>query len=266
MTYRDFISKYQKLGYEKEAIIFLICEALNITRSSLLLILNDDIKHSVLDKYIIGLDKYLPVQYIIGYTYFYKYKFYVNKDVLIPRFDTEVLVEEAINQLKNSNYKQIVDIGTGSGAIAISIKKEIPFLDVDAIDISLSALEVAKKNADFNNVEINFINNDLLSNINKAYDMIISNPPYISFDEEVMDLVKDNEPHLALYSSNNGLYHYNEILKQSKKNLKKGGLILFEIPSNKDDDIVSLVKKYYNNYRILKDYNQLSRVIIIKGE
>ena len=158
-----------------------------------------------------------PVQYIVGNVDFYGYKINVNKNVLIPRFETEELVFKTINLIKknlNENIK-VLDIGTGSGCISIALKKEIPGLDITAVDISEDALVVAKNNALENNCEINFIKSDLFNNIDDKYDLIISNPPYISYDEQIMDIVKKNEPHLALYAKNNGLYFYEEIIKNS---------------------------------------------------
>ena len=162
-----------------------------------------------------------PVQYIVGNVDFYGYKINVNKNVLIPRFETEELVFKTINLIKkffNENIK-ILDIGTGSGCISIALKKEIPGLDITAVDISEDALVVAKNNALENNCEINFIKSDLFNNIDDKYDLIISNPPYISYDEQIMDIVKKNEPHLALYAKNNGLYFYEEIIKNSSNYL-----------------------------------------------
>ena len=142
-----------------------------------------------------------PIQYIIGNVEFYGYKINVNKNVLIPRFETELLVEKTINYIKKYYNKKIdiIDLGTGSGCIAITLKKEID-CNMDALDISKKALEVAKNNAKLNDVEINFINKDMLTPLDKKYDVIISNPPYISYDEEIMDIVKNNEPNIALYA------------------------------------------------------------------
>lgn len=266
MTYRSIIEKCVNNNIEKEAIQLLITERLNINKSELLLSLDKEICCNI-EEDIEQLLSGIPVQYILGYTYFYKYKFFVDKNVLIPRFDTEVLIEETIKIINetNKNKLKVLDIGTGSGCIAITLKKELVDIEVSAIDISKEALDIAKKNAILNNVDINFIHNDLLKNINDKFDIIISNPPYIDIEENVMELVKDYEPHLALYSPNKGLYHYEEILKQSNNNLKENGIIIFEIPANRDEEIISLVLKYYNNYKIIKDYNNLSRVIIIRS-
>ena len=266
MNYRQIIEECVNLNIEKEAIDLLIMEKLNIKRYELVLRLNEEINSNILED-INKLKQGIPVQYILGYTYFYKSKFIVNPNVLIPRFDTEVLIDETlkiIDTFNNQNLK-IVDIGTGSGCIAISLKKERPFLDIYAIDISRDALDVAKQNAEKNNTNINFIHNDLLNNINTKFDIIVSNPPYIDINENIDELVRNNEPHLALFSQNFGLYHYEQILIQSKYNLNNKGVIIFEIPSNRDEEILSLVNKYYSNISIIKDYNNLSRVLIIRS-
>lgn len=266
MTYRELINNLEQLNIEKEAIILLITEKLNIKKYDLILSLDKEIDSIILND-IQLLKQGMPVQYILGYTYFYKSKFIVNENVLIPRFDTEILIDETLKIIDkfNSNNIDLVDIGTGSGCIAITLKQEREIINIDAIDISNLALEVAKENAIMNNTNINFINNDLLKNIDKKYDIIVSNPPYIDINENIDNLVKNNEPHLALYSDNKGLYHYEQILIQSKYSLKEKGVIIFEIPSNKDDELSALVKKYYNNFKIVKDYNKLSRVLIIRS-
>lgn len=258
MTYLEFINNNKDI--EREAIIFLVTEKLNIAKWELNL--NDEIDKKLMPDLDL-LKQQIPVQYILGYTYFYKSKFIVNNNVLIPRFDTEVLVEETLKTIENYNNPKILDLCTGSGCIGISIKKEMPQLSVTCIDISSQALDVAKMNAKMNNTEITFVQSDLLRNIEDTFDIIVSNPPYIDINEEVMSLVKDNEPALALYSPNEGLYHYEEIMKQAQNHLNKGGCILFEIPSNKDDKIIKLVLNYFNEYKIIKDNNNLSRVIIL---
>ena len=208
-----------------------------------------------------------PVQYIVGNVDFYGYKINVNKNVLIPRFETEELVFKTINLIKkifNENIK-ILDIGTGSGCISIALKKEIPGLDITAVDISEDALVVAKNNALENNCEINFVKSDLFSNIDDKYDLIISNPPYISYDEQIMDIVKKNEPHLALYAKNNGLYFYEEIIKNSSNYLNDKNIIAFEIGYLQANEIKKMAHKYYPNSNIIieKDMQEKDRFVFI---
>ena len=137
---------------------------------------------------------------------------------------------------------------------------------MDASDISDDALEVAAENIKLNDVKINLINSDILTNINKRYDVIISNPPYISFDEDIEDMVKNNEPSIALYASNNGLYFYDKILNDCKKNLNNRFLIAFEIGYKQGNDIKNMVYKYFGsevNISVEKDYSERDRFIFI---
>ena len=216
------------------------------------------------------LKKGIPVQYIIGNVDFYGNILNVNKNVLIPRRETEELVEKTYNYIKNNFDKNIsiLDIGTGSGAIAITIKKLLDKCRVDAIDISLDALEVAKENALNNNVSINFFQSDIFSNVSKRYDCIISNPPYISYDEEIMDVVKNNEPHIALYAKDNGLYYYKEIIKNAKKYLNDKFLIGFEIGYQQGEYVVSIAKNYFPKAKVIleKDLQHFDRFVFIINE
>ncbi len=214
------------------------------------------------------LKKY-PIQYLIGYVNFYGYKINVNESVLIPRYETEFLVEKTLGYAKklfNSNI-DVLDLCTGSGCIAISIAKNISS-SVSASDISESALELAKNNAKINDVNINFIKSNILDNINDKYDLIISNPPYISHDEEVMDSVKLYEPHLALYADDNGLYFYDKILKNINKNLKSKYIIAFEIGYKQAGDIKKLVNKYLGDVKVIveKDLSLKDRYLFIINE
>jgi len=207
-----------------------------------------------------------PVQYIVGNVDFYGNTINVNENVLIPRFETEELVSKTINYLKSNftNKIDIVDIGTGSGCIAITLKKELD-CNMDAVDISYSAIEVAKSNAKNNNVEINFYMGNMLEPLSKKYDCIISNPPYIRYDEEIMDIVKNNEPSIALYAPNNGLYFYEEILKNAKKYLKERSLIAFEIGYLQAQDIKDIALKHFPSSTIIveKDMSLKDRFIFI---
>lgn len=207
-----------------------------------------------------------PIQYIVGNVDFYHSNFKITKDVLIPKFETEELVDKTINYIKMylKEPLNIVDLGTGSGCIAISIKKEID-CNMDAVDISKQALKIARMNAKENNVDINFYCGSFLEPLNKKYDVIISNPPYISYDEEIMDVVKNNEPALALYADNNGLACYEEILKNISKYLNDKSIIAFEIGYKQSDSIKNIVQNYLPNARISieKDLQGKDRFIFI---
>ena len=213
-----------------------------------------------------GIRKYnlgIPVQYIVGNVDFYGNIIEVNENVLIPRFETEELVDRTIKRLKNKLNLDIVDLGTGSCCIAIALAKNLD-CNVDAVDISVSALQVAQKNAINNHVNIDFYFGDMLQPLSKKYDIIISNPPYIAYDEEIMSIVKDNEPHIALYASNDGLYYYEKILSNCKKYLKKNGLIIFEIGCNQAEKITSLAHQYLNcDVVVEKDLQNKDRFVFI---
>ena len=205
-----------------------------------------------------------PVQYIVGDVDFYGNIIKVDKRALIPRFETEGLVEIALSYLKDGD--SIIDLGTGTGCIAITLKKKLPNSLVDAVDISSDALELAKSNATLNNVDINFYQGDMLCT-NKKYDCIISNPPYIPYDEEVMDIVKNNEPNNALYADNNGLYFYEEILKKAKDYLNNKYYIFFEMGYNQGQSIKEIALKYLNcDVEIKKDLQGFDRYVIIKSK
>ncbi len=275
MKINELLNKYKnidKQDFEFEAILFLICEYYHISKSELILNYQKEINNEELSALEFMISKYInqniPVQYITNSAYFYGNKYYVNPSVLIPRFDTEVVVEEAINEIKARNDKNIniVDIGTGSGCIAITLFKELDNVNVTAIDISVDALEVAKKNAQLLNANITFMKNDMLEGITSKYEVIISNPPYIDENENIMGLVKENEPHLALFSNDNGLYHYKKIIDQSLNCLKNDGIIIFEIPDNKCDKIKEYASRYYDKIKVIKDYNNQRRVMIIEAK
>ena len=193
-----------------------------------------------------------PVQYIVGNVDFYGYILKVNKNVLIPRRETEELVEEVIKRSQAFLNPTIIDIGTGSGAIAISLSKELN-THIYASDISKKALEVAKENAKSNNADITLLEGDMLKPYiqnNIKVDIIVSNPPYIKENEQIENIVKNNEPGIALYAKNNGLEFYESILKDAKKVLKNKFLIAFEIGYTQGEDIKNLAFKYLGNVKV----------------
>ena len=220
-----------------------------------------------LDNAIKRLEQGEPIQYIIGNVNFYGNIIDVNKNVLIPRFETEELVEKTILKIKNKFNKKIhiLDLCTGSGCIAITLKKEL-LCDVTASDISNKALDLAKNNALKNDVNINFIESDIFENIDNKYDVIISNPPYISYDEEIDDLVYNNEPHLALFALNDGLYFYEEIIKNATNYLNDNFIIAFEIGYTQGDKITSLAYQYLKNVNVTveKDLQGRDRFLFIE--
>ena len=227
------------------------------------------LKDKDLDTALKELESGIPVQYIVGNTNFYGYDFKVNRNTLIPRFETELLVEKTYNYIKkyfNRDNIKILDIGTGSGCIAITLNKLLNNGDITGIDISSEALEIAKENNINNNTNVKFIESNIFSNVSDKYDVIISNPPYISYDDtEVMDIVKNNEPHLALYAKDNGLYFYDKIIKDSSKYLNDKFIMAFEIGYKQGEDVVKIVNKYYKdiNISVEKDYSGRDRFVFI---
>ena len=213
------------------------------------------------------LESDIPVQYIVGNVDFYGNTINVNNNVLIPRFETELLVDKLIKRCKDKFSKKIdiLDLCTGSGCIAITLDKEIDS-NVDAIDISCDALDVALENNKKNKTNVNFFESDIFSNVNKKYDVIVSNPPYISYDEDIMDIVRNNEPHIALYAIDDGLYFYKEIIRDMSNYLNDNFIVAFEIGEKQSGLIVDIINLYFNdvNISIEKDYNDRERFIFIE--
>ena len=226
------------------------------------------------------LEQEIPIQYIIGKTEFFGLPFNINKEVLIPRPETEELVEQVLKEVsltkicktttdETTNEKQlkILDIGTGSGCIAISLKKQLPSSKTSAMDVSDEALRIAKKNAVLNKVDINFIHQDILktNNLDKLYDVIVSNPPYVRELEkkEMKNNVLNNEPHLALFVDNkNPLLFYNKIAELAKKFLTKNGQLHFEINQYLGKETIKLLaEKGFKNIQLKKDIFGNDRII-----
>ena len=209
-----------------------------------------------------------PIQYVLGSVNFYGLELVVNENVLIPRFETEELVENTI-KLINSKFKDkklnILDLCTGSGAIGLRLKKEYPNNDITLSDISAKALMVASENSEKLELPVKIINSDLFDKIDDKYDVIISNPPYIRDDEEIEDIVKDNEPHIALYAGKDGLDFYDRILKDIKNYLKEEFIIAFEIGAEQKQQVSSLAYKYLDNIEIYskQDMSGKDRMIFI---
>lgn len=207
-----------------------------------------------------------PLQYILGSKEFYGINFLVNENVLIPRPETELVVDHIIKEYKGKDVK-ILDIGTGSGAIAISLAINLKRSKIEAVDISKKALEVAMENAKLLNVleRISFTQSDIFSTINSNdYDCIVSNPPYIS-EREMRSLPTNvkKEPKLALYGGLDGLEFYKRIVDKSISYLKDGGLLIFEIGCNQGKSVSELMQqKGFGNVKIKKDFNNLDRIVL----
>jgi len=220
-----------------------------------------------LEKATNDLKTHIPIQYIIGETEFYGLPFKVNKNVLIPRPETEELVDWIIEDYKNSAEIKIIDIGTGSGCIPISLAKKLPSATISAIDISLDAIKTAKENAKLNQVTIQLIEADILNTIKLAetYDIIVSNPPYVRELEklEMQQNVLANEPHLALFvKDNDPLVFYDKIADLAKNHLSKNGSLYFEINQYLGKETVELLKsKGFTTIELKKDIFGVDRML-----
>lgn len=216
------------------------------------------------------LTKNKPIQYITKNAYFYGLNFYVNEKVLIPRQETNELVDWVLMSVTHSKPIKILDIGTGSGCIAITLKKNLPLSEVFAIDISNEAIQVAQKNANDNEVEINFLQKNILeiNDLKSNFDIIISNPPYVRELEklEMAPNVLDNEPHLALFvPDNNPLLFYEKITEIALKNLTEDGMLFFEINQYLSEETKKMIEnKGFKNVTLRKDLQENYRMILVK--
>lgn len=219
-----------------------------------------------IDEVISRLKLHEPIQYILGETEFFGLKFIVDKNVLIPRPETEELVELIINDNKSQSNLDVLDIGTGSGCIPISLKKNLPAFNFTGWDVSVEALEIARRNTELNNVSVEFEEVNVLENIpNGKYDIIVSNPPYI-LEKEKADIdnnVLKYEPHLALFVPNNkALLFYERIADIGKSLLRENGKLYFEINSAKGVETVNMLKeKGYINISLIKDISGNDRIV-----
>jgi len=264
---------------EIDTFLFLLLEEyLNFKRTDLVLKSNFKISTEVLSLLTSStelLEKEIPIQYILKKTEFYGLPFILNEHVLIPRPETEELVSFVLDKVLKietlhpvEREIKILDIGTGSGCIPISLKKSLPLAEISAIEISDKALSVAKKNTLLNQVDINLIQQDILktSELNDIYDIIISNPPYVRELEkkEIKNNVLKNEPHRALFvKDNNPLIFYDKIAELAKNHLTKNGLLFFEINQYLGKETVELIRmKGFNTIELKKDIFGHDRIII----
>lgn len=207
-----------------------------------------------------------PLSHLVGFDYFYDRKFKVTKDVLSPRMETEELIYKVLEYIKKSKKDsfRILDLCTGSGIIAITLKKEIveKYTEIVASDISEKALSIAIENANNNNANITFIKSNLFDNISGKFDLIISNPPYISYKDKIIikDSVLNYDPHLALFAEEDGIYFYRKIIENAVHYLSKDGVIFFEIGYDQKEKIFELGK--INNFitTVYKDINDRDRI------
>ena len=258
---------------EIESFFFILTEYLhNLKRVDLALNPNFELSDTEVEKWnsiLADLQQEKPIQYITGEAWFYGLQFEVNENTLIPRPETEELVEWILNS-PITHYPSpitILDIGTGTGCIPISLKANLPQANVSAIDVSEKALEVAKRNAVSNKVEINFIQTNILEveDLNQHFDVIVSNPPYVRNleKEEIKKNVLDYEPHLALFvEDTDALLFYRKIAQLSLKNLAPNGLLFFEINQYLGKETVELLENLgFKNIELKKDMYGNDRMI-----
>lgn len=226
-------------------------------------------KYKNLNKVVKKINKNYPVQYLIGNVNFYGYNINVNKNVLIPRFETETLVEKTIEYIKKLKLENgsLIDLGTGSGCISIILKKELETLNITGLDISNKALKLARKNAKNNKADINFIKENIFKfkPVNK-YDILISNPPYITEDDEISPNIK-YEPKKAIFT-NDGLKYYRHIMSTCSNYLNKKNLIAFEIGDKQGKDLKKLAKDFFPKAKIKleRDLSGRDRYLFIINE
>ena len=264
LVYKDFLQKLKSVMdiYQAEAELNLILESVDFSKIKYLsgFELSKD-KAKKVDFFIKKrIEEKIPIQYLLGFGYFMGEKFFVNEDVLIPRPETELLVQKTIE----FNGKKLLDIGTGTGCIAIMVKK-LSNKDVMACDISQKALEVAQKNAKNLHAEVDFIKSDLFENINEKFDIIVSNPPYIPKNTmpELQKEVAEHEPHLALFTEDEkGVEFYKNIIKNAPEYLNRGGYLCFELGINQSGMVAEMfMEKGFGCIEIIKDLNGIERII-----
>ena len=279
MKYKDYLKYWQDIasekGYEESAILLLLLYEAKLTSSELYMKMDDEIDKKISDNFETDVKKYLddniPVQYIIGEACFYGYDFNVNKDVLIPRPETEELVENILF-LYDDYFKgkdiDVVDIGTGSGCISVTLAAEEPHMHLKATDISGRALNVARSNAKKMNVNIDFKEGNMLEPVmNDKFDILVSNPPYIP-TEDLYSLQKEvlHEPKMALDGGDDGLKFYRAIVKNWVRFLKKTGCICVEIGINQSNEVVDIFKHAnFKNIQTIKDLSGIDRVVAAKN-
>lgn len=278
MNYRERLLSAKKEMVKRDlsenAAMLLMMEITGKENHDLYMEFEDEIPEEILNEFNEKYERLLtgePLQHILGYEYFYGHKFIVNEDVLIPRPETEELVANILayyDEFFEGQKVDVCDIGTGSGAIAITLKKEEDNFTVTASDISELAVKTAKKNAENLEADVNFLIGDMcepLIDNNIKVDILVSNPPYIPQDEEMEHSVKDFEPHVALFGGEDGLKFYRIIFERSKYLLKEKSFMAFEMGYNQKENLTALAKEYFPNSKIevLKDMSGKNRMLFI---
>ena len=268
MTVEELLC-YAKQYIHKTNAEMLLASMLNVNTLELILMIDKKIDDNIVKDYkekVLLIKDNKPIQYVIGNVNFYGNTFIVNKNVLIPRFETEELVENTIYYIKKyfNNNVNIIDLGCGSGCIGLSLKKKLDNVSVTLLDISNEALKVAKINAKNLNCDVNFILSDMWNNVNTKFDVIVSNPPYIKNNEEIEDIVRDNEPHIALYGGVDGLDLYRKIRIDLLKHVNDKCMLALEIGDQEKDDVINIFNDIENVTVIAKkDLSKRDRMIFV---
>ena len=267
--FKDFEEKLIAQGEEAESLSFVYRSQKNLSFTDFVFALQHEASEEeskFLEEVYTKLANHIPAQYIIGHAKFFGMQLKVDERVLIPRPETEELVELILSENLKKNLK-VLDIGTGSGAIALALAKNRPDWSVTATDISHDALDIAEENAKENSADLIFIKSDCFSEISSKYDIIVSNPPYISrSDESEVGLnVLHSEPHLALFADEDGLAIYRKIAEEAKDYLTDGGKIYLEIGYKQGQSVPALFRKYFPDKRVrtLQDQFGQDRMVII---
>ncbi len=278
MTIRELIhqseARLEELEKDVNVPKVLFYHLSNMQPQELYLRLEDEVSKELEQEFLEQLEEYIsgkPIQYIKGYETFFGRDFIVDSNVLIPRYETEELVEQILYRIDDyfENYDSIdlCDVGTGSGAIAISLAMEEPRLKVVATDISKKAVEVARNNATNLGAKVDFKVGDLLEPLlesGQKFDIFVSNPPYIPDKQEIEALVKDNEPNIALFGGDDGLYFYRKIFAEVRPLLKERAILAFEMGFDQREIMEEAVKTYFDDeFEIIKDINGKDRMLFI---
>ena len=276
-TYREVLNINEKYALdnnkEDSAVKLLLLHFSNMDAGEFFLHLEEEMPKELYTEFLYGVDRYItqniPVQHIIGHEYFFGHKFKVNSDVLIPRFETEELVANVLlmyDEVFDGQEVKVVDVGTGSGCLAVTLDVEEANMNVMATDISLGALKVAKENNDSLSGNVTFVQGDMLKPlVGLKFDILVSNPPYIPNDEYVEDLVKVNEPHIALFGGVDGLDFYRQIIEGAEDILNDRFIIAFEHAYDKSKELKKVIKKHFDDVEIIqkKDMQGKDRMTFI---
>lgn len=272
---RRYEKECEKAGVPAETVMAFLVELSQQERYNLYLHYEDEMPEALEKSFDAGMARILkqePMEHVLGYSWFYGYKFIVNEDVLIPRPETEELCVNILQRMdeyfKDNETIDCTDVGTGSGAIAIVLAKEEPKVRMHATDISEEALVTARKNAENNGADIKFVAGDMLKPLiesGRKLDVLVSNPPYIPAEEKMEKSVVDFEPHVALFGGSDGLKFYREIFKDCRKVLKDKAFMAFEMGWDQRERMSALVEEMLpgTRYEILKDMNGKDRMLFV---